>query len=349
MTTKKIFLTFIAVPASLVLLAALILAYVLYFPFYPDKDAEDVDVIVRWGTSFGAVARELKEKNVVRSADQLKFTAALYKQTQKLRVGKFTLKQGISNYAALMALVKGPQSLIKFTLPNGYDSRRFARIIERHLEIDSAETVALVSDSSFIAALGVHAASLEGYLYPETYSFTYGLTARNIVTALVHQHQRMLNDALLSRIEEMGWSMNNVLTLASIIEGEAMVDTEMPIISSVYHNRLSIGMPLQADPTIQYIIPDGPRRLLHRDLQIDSPYNTYKYKGLPPGPINNPSIKAVKAAVYPAETNFLYFVANGDGTHSFSETFSQHVRAKRRFDHYRTQVEKAKQQKAENE
>jgi UPF0755 protein len=143
--------------------------------------------------------------------------------------------------------------------------------------------------------------------------------------------------------------MNEVLTLASIIEGEAMVDTEMPIISSVYHNRLRRGMPLQADPTIQYIIPDGPRRLLYRDLKIDSPYNTYLYAGLPPGPINNPGVHAIRAALLPAESKYIYFVANGDGTHSFSENYSQHLRAKKRFDAYREQVAKEEQQKAGHE
>ncbi|MBN1481642.1 endolytic transglycosylase MltG [candidate division KSB1 bacterium] len=339
---------FVAI-TSLILITGMVLVYVLYIPFSPKKNAESVDIIVRWGSSFGVVAAELAEKNVVRSVDQLKFTATLYKQTQKLRVGKFTLKKGMSNYDALMALVKGPQSLIKFTLPNGYDSRRFAKIIERYLEIDSVETVALISDSSFIAQLGVNATSLEGYLYPETYNFTYGLNAKNIITALVHQHQKMVSDTLLNKIKKQGWTMKEVLTLASIIEGEAMVDTEMPIISSVYHNRLAIGMPLQADPTIQYIIQDGPRRLLRSDLNIDSPYNTYKYKGLPPGPINNPGINAIMAAISPAQTKYLYFVANGDGTHSFSETYSQHLRAKKRFDEYRAHVEKAKQQKADNE
>jgi UPF0755 protein len=159
----------------------------------------------------------------------------------------------------------------------------------------------------------------------------------------------MVHDSLKTRAEEIGWTLNQALTLASIIEGEAMVDTEMPLISSVYHNRLDIGMPLQADPTIQYIIPDGPRRLLYRDLEIDSPYNTYKYKGLPPGPINNPGIRAIKAALYPADTDYLYFVANGDGTHSFSENYSQHRRAKRRFDEYRKKVEEDKRQKERDE
>ena len=116
--------------------------------------------------------------------------------------------------------------------------------------------------------------------------------------------------------------------MASIIQGEAMYEDEMPIISSVYHNRLKLGMLLQADPTIQYIIPGKPRRLFNKDLEVDDPYNTYKYKGLPPGPINNPGLAALKAALNPAETKYLYFVSNGEGRHTFTHTVDEHNQAK---------------------
>lgn len=346
---KKLVIIILSSILGLFLISGLVLGYILYVPFSPRSDAKDVDIIVRWGSSFGKIAQELENTGVVRSADQLKLTAKIYKKEQSLRVGKFTLKKGMSNFNALFALIEGPQSYIKFTLPDGYGAERFAGIIERHLEIDSTEIMALVTDSSFIADFGLDTESLEGYLYPETYSFTYGLSAKNIVTALVSQFKKMVNDSLMARVNEMGWTLNEVLTLASIVEGEAMVDTEMPIISSVYQNRLRLGMLLQADPTIQYIIPDGPRRLLYRDLEIDSPYNTYKYAGLPPGPINNPGIHAIKAVLYPADTNYIYFVANGDGTHSFSENYNQHLRAKKRFDQYRKKVEDERKREAQND
>jgi len=140
----------------------------------------------------------------------------------------------------------------------------------------------------------------------------------------------------------LGLSTNDVLALASIIEGEAMIDSEMVFISSVYHNRLKKGMRLQADPTIQYIIPDGPRRLLNRDLEIDSPYNTYKYAGLPPGPISNPGILAIRAAVSPAKTDNIFFVADGKGGHIFTKTLRQHLRAKAKFDEIRREVAREK-------
>ncbi len=349
MNVRKIVFTALAILGAVIVLAAATFSYVVWLPISPPRDAENVDIIVRWGTPFARVADELHQMGVVRSVEQLKFTAAVFKQTQKLRVGKFSLKRGMSNYAALKALIEGPQSTITVTLPNGYDSRRFAQIIERRLEVDSAKIMALVADTAFIRELGVDAPTLEGFLYPETYKFTYGLEARQIVRTLVRQFQKTVPDSLFDVAAQKGWSIINVLTLASIIEGEAMIDEEMPIISSVYHNRLKKGMLLQADPTIQYIITDGPRRLLRRDLKIDSPYNTYLYKGLPPGPISNPGIKAIRAAVYPAQTAYLYFVANGDGTHTFSRSFNQHLQAKKRFDRVRRQVEREKRQKERNE
>src|SRR5574338_301217 len=133
-------------------------------------------------------------------------------------------------------------------------------------------------------------------------------------------------DSLKLRAKKIGLTVNQVLTLASIIKGETDRIEEMPIISAVYHNRLKIGMRLQADPTIQYLLPGGWRRLTYQDLKIDSPYNTYKYSGLPPGPINNPGKNAIMAALYPEKNNYLYFVADGNGGHRFSKTYSEHLR-----------------------
>lgn len=344
--STKIILGILIPIATGALLAGLAFVYVVYYPFAPASDADEVDILVRWGASFGSVADTLHDKGVVRSVDQLKFTAELFDKTQSLRVGKFTLKQGMSNDAALKALIEGPQTYIKVTLPEGYDSRRYASIVESKLDIDSSRFVALVHDSSFIRELNVSAPSLEGYLYPETYQFTYGLQARQVIQTFVNYFFNMMSDSLIQEANQKGMTLNEVLTLASIIEGEAMVDDEMPIISSVYHNRLEIGMRLQADPTIQYIVPDGPRRLLRSDLKIDSPYNTYMHAGLPPGPINNPAIRAIRAAIRPADSDYLYFVATGDGTHSFSRTYDQHLNAKRRFDEIRRQVAQEQRQKA---
>ena len=148
----------------------------------------------------------------------------------------------------------------------------------------------------------------------------------------------VFDDSLRARMEALSFDMHKVVTLASIIEGEAVLASERATISAVYHNRLERRMYLQADPTIQYIIDDGPRRLLNRDLEIDSPYNTYMYPGLPPGPVNNPGLACVRAALYPDTTDVLYMVANGDGAHVFSRTMREHLEAKAKFDRIRRRI-----------
>jgi|TARA_B100001105_G_scaffold79331_1_gene62840 UPF0755 protein len=162
---------------------------------------------------------------------------------------------------------------------------------------------------------------------------------------MVEEYKKNFNDDLRMRMKDIGMTEREVITLASIIEGEAIYNRERPVIAGVYHNRLKLGMRLQADPTIQYIVEDGPRRLLKKDLKIDSPYNTYLNYGLPPGPINNPGLESIKAALYPADTEYLYFVARGDGYHNFSRTEEEHNKAKREFQKLRRKVKRQRTKK----
>jgi peptidoglycan lytic transglycosylase G len=143
---------------------------------------------------------------------------------------------------------------------------------------------------------------------------------------MVGEFQSFYSDSLRDRAKNLGWTTNQVMTLASIVEGEAILDEERPLISGVYHNRLRKGMRLEADPTIRYVIENVPRRILYSDLEIDDPYNTYRNRGLPPGPINNPGRKSILAALWPAKTDYLFFVANGKGGHWFSSNYTQHLR-----------------------
>jgi UPF0755 protein len=174
---------------------------------------------------------------------------------------------------------------------------------------------------------------------PETYLFSYGMREGEIIHRLVDSTLSIFqSDSVQWQMQKLGMDMHEILTMASIIEGEVVVDSERVLVSSVYHNRLKRKWHLAADPTIQYIIPGPPRRLLNKDLEIDSPYNTYKYIGLPPGPINNPGKKSIMAALFPADTRYLYFVATGDGGHRFSQTASEHAYWKEKFDQVRREV-----------
>ena len=211
------------------------------------------------------------------------------------------------------------------------------------MDFDSSEVIQLAQDQKFLRKQGIDALSLEGYLFPDTYLFFDGDTPRSVLTHLVSQYKKFWNKAFSDRAKELNLTEHEVVTLASIIEGEALYDKERPVISSVYHNRLNQGMKLQADPTIQYIIPDGPRRLLNRDLRIESPYNTYLIRGLPPGPINSPGKNSILAALYPEENDFIYFVVSGDGYHTFTTNERDHNKAKRKLQKIRRTLKRKNQ------
>ncbi len=167
---------------------------------------------------------------------------------------------------------------------------------------------------------------MEGYLFPDSYYVYERSSPSEIIGIFYNGFKKFMTDSLQARADLMRFSVHDILTLASIVEGETNKIDEMPKIASVYLNRLDRGMKLEADPTIQYLQPNGWKRLLYKDLKINSPYNTYLYTGLPPGPINNPGREAILAVLYPAKTNYLFFVATGEGGHNFSRTFSEHLR-----------------------
>ena len=215
-----------------------------------------------------------------------------------------------------------------------------AKHLSKELDFNYFEVLKLLSNEEFIRDLQVNSNTLEGYLFPETYYFFEGVDKTSVIKRLVKEHKKFWNDANLSKADSLGFTPYEITTLASIIEGEAIYDSERSIISAVYHNRLKIGMKLQADPTVQYIIDDGPRRLLNKDLRIKSPYNTYIYHGLPPGPINSPGEQSLIAALSPQDNDYLYFVAKGDGYHTFSRNEKEHERAKRAFQRVRKKVKR---------
>lgn len=303
-------------------------------------DDREVELKIQNGFTVSQIAGKLHEEGIIKSTDDFIFTAKLFRLSDQLKAGKYRLHAGLSNYSILKVLVKGRVSGERIVIPEGYTSRQIASLLQKKLEVDSLQFITLVNDTSFIRELDFKVSSLEGYLYPNTYEFHWGTNARNVIRKLVSEFRRNVSDSVMQKINKSELTLTEVITLASIIEGEAMLDNERAVISAVYHNRLKKRMLLQADPTIQYIIPDGPRRLLNRDLTIDSPYNTYKYRGLPPGPVNNPGINSILAAIEPAMVPYLYFVAKGDGSHIFSRDLKEHIRAKRKFDQYRREVKR---------
>jgi len=211
-------------------------------------------------------------------------------------------------------------------------------LLANQLSFTAEEFMQYLNDKTLLQQLGIQSPSLEGYLFPDTYDFIDMDGPPTVIRRMVNHFFQIIDDSLLNEITASKRSLHAVLTLASIIEGECLVDEERPIVASVYLNRLRRRMRLESDPTIQYILPDGPRRLLNSDIEIDSPYNTYRRRGLPPGPINNPGLKSILAAIRPANTNYLYMVAVGDGTHSFTHDYDEFLKAKRHFQRIRRKI-----------
>jgi len=294
------------------------------------------------GSSFYSITNLLLKNEIIDDSFKLKATAWLLNLRSKLKAGKYEIQGGLSSYALLKQLAGGRVTVETVRILEGIQAKQIAGILKQRTEIDSARFMHLVNDPDFVKNLGVEAKTLEGFLFPDTYNFYWGMRSEDIISIMVNEFKINFTDSLRNRAAEQGHSVVEALTLASIIEGEAVLDSERSTVSAVYHNRLKRGMRLQADPTIQYVIDDSPRRLLNRDLKIDSPYNTYKYKGLPPGPINNPGLASIRASLYPKKVSHLYFVANGDGSHTFSRTLKEHLRAKAKFDKFRTKIKRLK-------
>ncbi len=328
--------------AGIVLLGTLLwLGYVFYGPNTFEGAPDRVFYISR-GQTFAAIVDSLASKGIIREKGLFVFVAKLHGGISRLQVGKYLFRSGVSNSEIFLAMRSGRGGMpIQVTLPEGLTARAQARLLNRQVGIDSSKYMLLVTDRSFARSLGVDANSLEGYLFPETYVFTWQQDEREIVRKLVEQFMRFYADSLRVRERDMGWTTLQVLTMASIVEGESRIDDERPVIAGVYRNRLHKGMPLEADPTIQYILEEGPRRLLYSDLKLESPYNTYRYRGLPPGPVNNPGLASILAALYPADHNYYFFVANGTGGHWFTTTFDEHKRMVRMARHRRALSRKA--------
>jgi peptidoglycan lytic transglycosylase G len=282
------------------------------------------------GSSLRQVARQLEHAGVIRDAWQFRLLGKLRGDAQSIRTGDYDFTAAATPGAVLDRLVAGDIRKLKLTIPEGFDLQQIAARADQLLGIGGM-LLRLSRDPDFLARLGIKANSLEGYLFPETYSVTSETTAEQLLRMMLVQLHQHLTAPLKNAAERHGLSIHQLLTLASIIQKEAGNDDEMPLISAVFHNRLQKKIPLQADPTVIYGLESFDGNLTRAHLQAPTPYNTYRINGLPPGPIASPGLRALQAAAEPAESTALYFVARGDGTHVFSDNLRQHNQAVRRF------------------
>lgn len=326
------------------LLPLLIMDVVRYFSLPdPDKSEQKIEIRIRPGQPLTAIADSLQKKGLIKDKKLFVFWAVSLGYEKKIKAGRFFVPFGL-NYAQVAGLLaeSEPRDL-KVTLIEGWDSERISSALAAKLELDSLKLDSLYSDPRFLKSLGIHAKNIRGYLLPDTYSLPFGISEEKVVRFLVSKTLAVFKaDTAQQALQRLGMTVHQALTLASIIQGEAVLDKERPVIASVYLNRLKRRMRLQADPTIQFLLKGKPRRLLYKDLKIESPYNTYLHYGLPPGPINNPGRASILAALFPAQTPYLYFVARGDGSHIFCRNAAEHARAKQAFNRLRRKVKRQK-------
>jgi UPF0755 protein len=270
------------------------------------------------------VAGRLDEAGVIRSPLGFMLLALARGTARSLKAGEYEIPQGSSTLAVLTQLEGGRVRQHAVLFREGGTLTELARILETERLARSDDVHRVARDPVFLKTLDVQAETLEGYLYPDTYQFVKGMTTEEILARMVARMRDQISADLLERARARELNVHQVLTLASIIEKEAVVRGEMPLISAVFWNRLKIDMPLQADPTVQFAVGKDGKALTRADLQVDSPYNTYRRQGLPPGPIASPSRAAIEAAVKPAAVNYLYFVSVDDRRHHFSANLAEH-------------------------
>jgi peptidoglycan lytic transglycosylase G len=297
----------------------------------PPPDAPTVRVTIPAGSTFRAVTDSVAAHGLIASRLWFRLLARLRSADRTVKAGIYDLPVGAGAWPLLDILKSGRVATARFTAPEGLTLLELASLAEARLEIPRDTLLARARDPALRERLGPAVPSLEGYLLPETYILPLPVTADALLLAMVAEFERRWNPAWNTRLDSLGMTRTQLLTLASIVEGEARHDDERTTIAGVYSNRLRLGMLLQADPTVQYAVQlaTGERksRLLFKDLEIESPYNTYLHPGLPPGPVNSPGIKSIEAALHPAAVPFLYFVAAEDGHHVFSRTLVEHNRA----------------------
>lgn len=319
------------------LLAAAVITYAAYdlycYMYTPiqKNNPQIVTFTISPGDNFDRIIDKLHKAGLVDNPFKFELIARWKGFGRKIQAGEYQFSKDIPPFWLLHALANGHVALHRITIPEGFNIRQVAERVDASGFARFEQFLAAATNPTFAKRLNVPADTFEGYLFPETYSFARTAGAEKIIRTMVGQLRKHLTPERKKRARELGFSVHEIITLASIIEKETSVAEERALIASVFHNRLAKNMRLESDPTVIYDIEDFDGNLTRADLEKSTPYNTYKIKGLPPGPIANPGLAAIRAALYPEETEYLYFVAKPDRTHHFSKTLGAHNQAVRKY------------------
>lgn len=315
----------------LIVLALLLITtiYFLYSLFYSPNKNESVVVKIGRGYSVSKIIDELNKHDYLKPKEfYLIISRVVIPKNKTINQGTIIVQPNTSNFKLFFGLYTGEFVFKKkITMPEGMNIKQYASIFKKELDIDSAKFVNLTNSSNIIQKYNIPAATLEGYLFPNTYFIDYGKSEEEIIDFLVNQFEKVWQKSFSGKALPLEMSRHQVITLASVVEAETPVIEERPKVAGVYINRLKKSMPLQADPTVQYALNKF-SRLTYSDLNYENPYNTYKNIGLPPSPINSPSKSSIDAVMNYEKHDFIFFVAKGDGsgTHNFARNYDEHLK-----------------------
>lgn len=330
---KKI-LIFIVIPLFIVI--CVVSGLILELLNYADTPAKisasnKVTVNVRPGQTLKVTADILHQESIIKNPLKFMLIARAKGYDKRLKAGEYLLSAALSPRQILEIMVKGTVKLHKLTVPEGYNINQIAELVETAKFATKYDFIKAATDTALAIRSGLAADTFEGYLFPDTYFFPKEVTVEKIISSMVNRFRSVFLAEWKARAENLGFSVHQIVTLASIIEKETGAPFERPIISSVFHNRLKKRMRLESDPTVIYGIKNFDGNLTRKHLLTRTPYNTYKIRGLPAGPIANPGRAALEAALYPENTSYIYFVSKKDSTHHFSTNLKQHNQAVRKY------------------
>jgi UPF0755 protein len=318
---------------------------IIFYLLVEYKEKSDIShyktVYIEQGSTFNQISKHFANDSIITSPFLFKLFSKWMKYDKQIRYGEFSLPVGLNEYDLVNELKKIKQIEHKVTIIEGERYRNLVPVFVKALNLDSQKLVDLYSNKKFLIEMNIDAETLEGYIFPQTYFYSKGITEKQLLSILIKNTKKILEDTT-NMLLDADLSNYQILTLASIVQAECIYEDEMPLVASVYLNRLRIGMKLQADPTIQFFL-DKPTRLLNRHLKIKNPYNTYQNYGLPPGPINNPGKAAIEAIKNPVKSRYLYFVADGtNGRHIFGRSLIEHNQNRKQLDAIRRELRKKK-------
>jgi UPF0755 protein len=308
--------------------AALFAGFLLSHMFFAaSPQSGTVEVRIEQGESFSAIVRKLRDQKIVSNEILFSLWARYSGLEKKIHWGLYRFELPLSPAEVLNRMVLGKGIFQRVTIPEGLTVKEIADLLGKMAIVEQEQFLAAAEDPELLSFLGLEDKGIEGYLFPNTYHFTPATPPREIILTMTEHFRKVFGPLAGQPNEDSTLTPHEVLTLASIIEKETGIDAERPLVSAVFHNRLRLKMPLQSDPTVIYGLKDFNGNLTRKDLQDPNPYNTYRIPALPPGPICNPGLSSVKAALSPATVPFLYFVSKNDGTHLFSDNLESHSQA----------------------